>query len=106
MGRAPRLKQERLGEKLLKIRLALGLSQELLINRLGIEEVAIQRRISTYEAGTHEPPLQVLLQYARAANVYLEAIVDDELDLPDKLPSPTKSEGTRRKSAARRKVKR
>ena len=106
MGRAPRLKQERLGEKLLKIRLALGLSQELLIKHLGIEEVATQRRVSTYEVGTHEPPLQVLLQYARAANVYLEAIVDDELDLPDKLPSATKSEGVRRAGVARKRVRR
>jgi hypothetical protein len=43
-----------------------------------------------------------LLQYARVANIYMEALVDDELNLPDKLPSQTKSEGIKRTTAPRR----
>ena len=39
------------------------------------------RRISEFERGTTEPHLSVLLEYARAAGVHLEDIVDDELDL-------------------------
>ena len=71
--------------------------------RLGVGDVIPVSRISKYELDQNEPPLQILLHYARAANVYIDALVDDELDLPARLPSPTKSEGIRRKSAARSK---
>jgi hypothetical protein len=37
--------------------------------------------------------------YARAANASMEAIVDDELDLPVMLPAATQHEGLRRRSA-------
>jgi len=50
-------------------------------------------RISKYERGTLEPPLVVLLGYAEAANVYMEAIVDARMNLPEKLPCKTKSIG-------------
>ena len=92
MGRKPRQKPERLAEKLLKIRLALGLSQNEMIKRLGADDTLTQNRISDYELGVHEPSLITLLQYARAANVAMETIVDDELDLPDKLPAKRKSQ--------------
>lgn len=42
--------------------------------------------ISKYELNKNEPPLMVLLAYARVAQVHLEEIVDDEVDLPRKLP--------------------
>ena|SRR5437763_14770123 len=100
---AGRLKTDRLAEKLLQIRLALGLSQTEIFKRLGVEDLIVYNRISDYELGKREPPLVILLRYARIANVSVEALIDDELDLPDKLPSPTKSEGIRRKSPARRK---
>ncbi|HYH85270.1 MAG TPA: helix-turn-helix transcriptional regulator [Pyrinomonadaceae bacterium] len=100
MGYA-RPKPERLAEKLLQIRNALGLSQTEMWRRLGQEDAASYDRISKYEQGRNEPPLMILLQYARLANVYMEALVDDELDLPDKLPSSTKSEGIKRKPATR-----
>ncbi|HVF56310.1 MAG TPA: helix-turn-helix transcriptional regulator [Pyrinomonadaceae bacterium] len=98
----PRPKPKRLAEKLLQIRNALGLSQTEMHRRLGVEELIEYNQISKYESGRREPSLQVLLQYARAANVYLDAIVDDELDVPERLPSRTKSEGIRRKNAPRR----
>jgi transcriptional regulator with XRE-family HTH domain len=94
MGHA-RPKPERLAEKLLAIRTALGVSQTELHWRLGVEHLIDYTRISTYERGRNEPPLMILLEYARLANVYVEALIDDELDLPDKLPSPAKSEGVR-----------
>ena len=100
---AGRLKTDRLAEKLLQIRLALGLSQTEIFKRLGVEDLIVYNRISDYELGKREPPLVILLRYARIANVSVEALIDDELDLPDKLPSPMKSEGIRRKSPARRK---
>jgi transcriptional regulator with XRE-family HTH domain len=42
--------------------------------------------ISQYESGQREPPLKVLLQYARAAGLTVEMLIDDDLDLPDRLP--------------------
>jgi hypothetical protein len=35
------------------------------------------------------------LSYARLANVYLDVLVDDGLDLPEELPSPHKHEEIR-----------
>ena len=87
MGRKPRQKPKRLAEKLTRIRLALGLSQNEMIRRLGAEDTLTQNRISDYELGVHEPSLITLLLYARAANVPMETIVDDELDLPARLPA-------------------
>jgi len=84
MGVKARQKPARLAEKLLRIREALGLSQNELIRRLGVE--LAQNRISDYELGKGEPSLPLLLSYARLAGVCLERLVDDELDLPAKLP--------------------
>lgn len=93
MGRYSRTKPSRLAEKLLHIRTALGLSQNELIRRLGLEDEITQSRISGYELGTREPSLPTLLEYARAANVYVDALIDDSVDLPERLPSLRKSEG-------------
>jgi transcriptional regulator with XRE-family HTH domain len=43
--------------------------------------------VSQYELGTREPPLPVLLKYARLAGVIMDVLVDDEMDLPKRLPS-------------------
>jgi transcriptional regulator with XRE-family HTH domain len=110
----PRQKPRRLAEKLLHIRKALNLSQNELIRRLGFGGELIQAHISAYER-KHEnrvPPLGVVLQYARCAGVTVEMIVDDNLDLPDKLPAspqsqevkkqPSKASSRRTKSAKAR----
>jgi transcriptional regulator with XRE-family HTH domain len=85
-----RLTSQRLGEKLRQIRESLELSQSEMLRRLGFEDVLIYNRISDYELGKREPPLPVLLQYARAAGVCPELLIDDELDLPAGLPSKPK----------------
>jgi transcriptional regulator with XRE-family HTH domain len=85
-----RRRPERLGEKLRQIRDALGLSQSELLRRLNIEDLITYHQISGYESGKREPPLMILLQYARAAGVSMETLADDDLDLPDKLPSNPK----------------
>lgn len=85
MGGAARIRPERLPEKLRQIRLALGLSQTDMLKRLGYEGRIAYHRISNYELGTGEPPLPVLLAYARLAGVYVDVLIDDELDLPAKL---------------------
>jgi len=85
-----RLTSQRLGEKLRQIREGLELSQSEMLRRLGFEDVLIYNRISDYELGKREPPLPVLLQYARAAGVCPELLIDDELELPARLPSKPK----------------
>jgi transcriptional regulator with XRE-family HTH domain len=102
MGTA-RQRAERLAEKLLRVRLALGLSQTEMLRRLNAEEMVAYTRISEYERGIREPPLPILLRYARAASVPTEVLIDDELDLPAKLPGPTNHEEIKRKFALSRK---
>jgi transcriptional regulator with XRE-family HTH domain len=89
MARRPAPK--RLGEKLLQIRTALELSQTGIVGRLDYEESPLYpAQISNFEQGKREPPLQLLLAYARLANIPLEILADDKLDLPAKLPAGSK----------------
>jgi transcriptional regulator with XRE-family HTH domain len=90
MGKRARMRQEHLAEKLLQVRTALGLSQTEMLRRLGFEGVLDYKRISEYELGKNEPPLAVLLSYARAAGVCVDVLIDDEQDLPAKLPAKPK----------------
>ena len=78
MGHA-RPRPKRLAEKLLKIRQTLGVSQSVMVNRLGVDLAA--NNISKYEHTLNEPPTDVMLAYARLARVPLEQLVDDELEL-------------------------
>jgi transcriptional regulator with XRE-family HTH domain len=90
MGTSPRRKQARLGEKLRAIRLALGLSQNEIIHRLGLTDEVLRNKISSYELGEREPPLHILLEYARVAGVCLDVLADDDCDLPNNIPSKPK----------------
>jgi transcriptional regulator with XRE-family HTH domain len=105
MGQGSRRTPTRLAEKLTRIRVALELSQNDLIKRLGLEDELTQARISAYERSVREPPLLVLLSYARAAGIYVDVLVDDERELPLKLPARPTSEGTKRKNVLRSKSK-
>lgn len=78
-----------------------GLPKNGTVRRLGLEDKTVRETISGYELVTVEQPLPVLLAYARAANVYVDALVDDDLDLPERLPSAKKSEGMKRAPAPR-----
>jgi hypothetical protein len=93
----PRPRPQRLAEKLLQIRIALGLSQTQMLERLGFGDSMHYGRISEYEQDKREPTLMTLLAYARAASVHLEDIVDDEFDLPRKLPGNVNYRGLSRK---------
>jgi transcriptional regulator with XRE-family HTH domain len=106
MGTRARRRPARLAEKLLQIRTAFGLSQNELINNLGLTGELIREEVSDFERDVREPSLPILSAYARAAGVWLDVLVDDDLDLPDKLPSVPKHEGVRRKSTSRSKRKR
>ncbi|HVF57423.1 MAG TPA: helix-turn-helix transcriptional regulator [Pyrinomonadaceae bacterium] len=93
----------RLGEKLAQIRTALGLSLSQMLKRLDAEDLIASSQISQYESGTREPPLQLLLRYAHAAGVHVEDIIDDELELPEKLPGRVRYVGIKRNSITRSK---
>jgi transcriptional regulator with XRE-family HTH domain len=82
MGRGSREIPARLGEKLTQIRSYLGVSQDSLVRKFGLAEKLTRNEISKYERGVREPALAVLLKYARAANVNVEVLMDDELELP------------------------
>ena len=101
MGRQPIPRPERLAEKLVIIRDALGLSQNELIQRMGLSDYLVREEISDFERAKRIPPLPVLLEYARVAGLYMDAIVDDKLDLPRKLPCLPKHAGIKRLSTTK-----
>lgn len=99
MGRSRRPCPVRLAAKLRQIRAGLGLTQEQMFEHLGKTKTALYPgHISLYEIGRREPPLPVLLRYARIAGVYVDVLIDDELDLPDELPATPKRAGTIKRS--------
>jgi transcriptional regulator with XRE-family HTH domain len=101
MGRSLRPKPTRLAEKLVLIRAALGLSQNGMIRRMGLTDELLREEVSLFEHGVRVPPLPVLLEYARAANVYVDALIDDTVDLPVSLPADSKTEGVRTRRAVK-----
>ncbi len=93
MGKAARQRPARLAQKLVTIRTALGLSQNGMVRRLGLEGELLREDVSRFERGVGgEPPLGILLRYARVISTtgrgeFLEALIDDEMDLPEKMPA-------------------
>ncbi len=96
MGRRERKKPKCLAEKLKQIRVGLELSQTAMVRRLGFEDDITKSEISDFEHGRYEPNLLVLLAYSEAANVFLEVLVRDDLELPKRLPSKNKHPGIKR----------
>jgi transcriptional regulator with XRE-family HTH domain len=90
MARGAREKPRRLAEKLLTIRQTLDISQSEMLKRLGAEDRMDYYRISEFESGKGEPSLIVLLGYAQVAGICVDVLINDELDLPEKLPGKPK----------------
>jgi len=92
MGRNSRTRPNRLAEKLKQIREALDLSQDGMLVKLGLNKIdGLERSvISAYELDKREPTLDILLAYARTANIYVDVLIDDEIDLPTKIPPLSK----------------
>lgn len=85
MGRVKRIRPKRLGEKLLTIRRHFDCSLTEMAERLSNDEISLRRTdISKYELDTNEPPLPVLLRYARMLGITIDVLADDEMELPDK----------------------
>ena len=82
--RHPRPQPERLAEKLHKLRILLGYTLEEMAQALARVKKSPPDKsyIHRFEAGTREPSLLVLLEYSRVAKVPVEAIIDDDIDLP------------------------
>jgi transcriptional regulator with XRE-family HTH domain len=57
------------------------MSQVELSQRLGVQDLIHYTNISKYELDKNEPPLTILLAYARLAGIPIERIIDDELEL-------------------------
>jgi transcriptional regulator with XRE-family HTH domain len=87
MGTSRRTQPARLAAKLLQIRQHLDLTQEQMVKHLkGTRTPIYVGHISGFEKGTREPSLPVLLRYARVAGVSTDVLIDDDLDLPDRIP--------------------
>jgi transcriptional regulator with XRE-family HTH domain len=91
MGRSSRLRPKRLGEKLRQIRAGMNLTLEQIIERLDYKDSPIYpTNISAMERGEREPPLLLLLAYARFAEISTDVLIDDEAELPTKLSNLSK----------------
>ena len=80
MGTHARPKPKHLAAKLLAIRKQLGLSQRQIAVLIGLGK-GTSARVCEYETGVREPPLFVLLGYARVAGLSTDALIDDAVDL-------------------------
>jgi transcriptional regulator with XRE-family HTH domain len=88
MGQAARPRPKRLALKLRQLRKLLDLTQEQLATSLNHIESAPQLgHISEFEQGRREPSLLFLLAITRLTGVSMELLVDDDLDLPERLPA-------------------
>jgi transcriptional regulator with XRE-family HTH domain len=100
MGSSRRIRPRRLSSKLRQIRETLGLSQTEIGRLIGLDNEFARNYVSGYERDTREPTLDVLLHYSEISGCWMNAIVDDEIDLPEKLPATPKSEGIKRKKSS------
>jgi hypothetical protein len=72
---------------------ALGLSQKWVSQLSDLQDDIPFHEISSSEQSTHEPALPILLKYTEAAGICVDVLIDDELDLPKKLPGNPKHRG-------------
>ena len=88
MGRGMRTQPKRLKEKLKDIRSRMGITQQEMVNSLksyAPSEFVDSGYISQFENGKREPTLPILLAYSKLTGVSINALVDDDMDLPKRL---------------------
>ena len=76
-----------------EIRDGLGLSQDGIIDRLGLADYMDRGKISDFKRGVREPDLLTLKAYADAAGVSIDDLADDGVKLPEKLPGAKHTKG-------------
>lgn len=106
MGKGKRERPIRLGNKLAEIRRKLALSQNAMLRHLGLNDKLTREELSAYERGVREPTLLTLLKYAQIAGIYVDVLIDDDVELPEKLPCVPKREGISRMKASANKKNR
>ncbi len=85
MGTGKQEYPDRLAEKLLKIRMKLGLSQTSIASALERHGVKVSGGyVSRYELGLRVPGLLTIKAYAKVAGISTDKLIDDDLDLPAK----------------------
>jgi transcriptional regulator with XRE-family HTH domain len=52
-----------------------------MVRRLGVQNLIDHTTISKYELDKNEPPLAILLAYARLVGIPVEQMIDDALEL-------------------------
>lgn len=78
MGKTKRPYPRKLARKLKQVRTNAGLSQTEIAKKVGVKN---RSSIAGYETGEREPPLPVLLKYARFAGVAVDVLIDDKMKL-------------------------
>src|SRR5437763_17206033 len=103
MGRSNRPRPKSLGEKLRDIRAVLNFTLAQIIEQLDYKDSPVYpTNISGMERGEREPPLLLLLAYARLAGISTDVLIDDKLDLPNRLPGSPKHGGVRSRLPAKK----
>jgi transcriptional regulator with XRE-family HTH domain len=75
---------KKLAKKLAQIRADLGLSQTQMVKALNYKASPLRAaQISQFETGRREPPLMLLLAYARLAGISTDVLIDDRASIPD-----------------------
>lgn len=101
MGKGRRARPRFLAKKLREIRLHFGVSQNDMLRTLGLNDEFTRAELSAYERGVREPPLEVLLSYSKTARIWLNVLVDDDLDLPVRFAKRGMNEGRPRQSSTK-----
>lgn len=93
MGRGRRARPKKLQEKVCEIRRKLAITQDEMAARLvqyGAEETTHSGYVADFETGKRAPSLLGVLAYAKLIGVCTDVLLDDQMDLPEKLPSKAK----------------
>jgi transcriptional regulator with XRE-family HTH domain len=73
---------KKLAKKLAQIRADLGLSQTEMVKALNYKASPLRpAQISQFETGRREPPLMLLLAYAKLARISTDDLIDDRVSL-------------------------
>jgi transcriptional regulator with XRE-family HTH domain len=77
----PRPRPTKLGQKLLKIRQHLGLTQDQMAQAIGRTDSSRRSRVHEWETSKGQPDLASLLAYARLVGISTDVLIDDEVEL-------------------------